>query len=138
MQDNKQNEKMKKILDNLKSKPFNQQKSSFQLLKTIERQRKASALSQIENHDEMYQLIMKQRDVVLKLNQENMNLIQQNVVLETTLKTTDHKHKRIEKINLQLNEQNSSLKQQLLISQMNCAKMVKQVNRLKSKVNLKE
>jgi hypothetical protein len=138
MQDNKQNEKMKKILDNLKSKPFSQQKSSSQLLQTIERQRKAAALSQIENHDEMYQLIMKQRDVVLKLNQENVNLIQQNVVLETTLKTTDHKQKRIEKINLQLNEQNSSLKQQLLISQMNCAKMVKQVNRLKSKVNQKD
>ena len=138
MQDNKQNEKMKKILDNLKSKPFSQQKSSFLLLKTIERQRKASALSQIENHDEMYQLIMKQRDVVLKLNKENVNLIQQNVVLETTLKTADHKQKRIEKINLQLNEQNSSLKQQLLISQMNCAKMVKQVNRLKSKVNLND
>ena len=131
MQDNKQNLKMKKILENLKSKPFKEQKSSAGLLQTIEKQRRAVALDQIENNDEMYQLIMKQRDVVLKLNEENVQLIQQNTILETTV----HKQKRVEKLNTQLNEQNSSLKQQLLISQMNCAKMVNQVNRLKHKLS---
>ena len=138
--------KKKKILENLKSKPFSEQKSSAKLLQTIQRQRETINISNHQQHstsqakssDQMYDLLLKQRKVVLQLDEENVTLIKQNTQLKSILNSTDSKLKSAHKSNIQLQEQNSSLKQQLLISQINCAKMVTEVNRLKRKVNQTE
>ncbi len=128
--------KKNKVLVNLKSKPFSEQKSSAKLLQLIQNQREtiSNASSKPHNHkDQMYDLLIKQRKVVLQLDDENVSLIKQNTSLKTALNTTDSKLKEVHKANAELKEQNASLKQQLLISQVNCAKMVSEVNRLKRK-----
>jgi len=128
--------KKNKVLVNLKSKPFSEQKSSAKLLQLIQNQRETinNASSKPHKHkDQMYDMLLKQRKVVLQLDDENVSLIKQNTSLKTALNTTDSKLKAVHKTNAELKEQNASLKQQLLISQVNCAKMVSEVNRLKRK-----
>ena len=128
--------KKTKIIKNLKSKPFSEQKSSGKLLQIIQNQRESTSNSSeksTKHTDQMYDMLLKQRKVVLQLDEENITLIKQNTSLRTILNTTDSKLKSAQNANFELKEQNASLKQQLLISQMNCAKMVNEVNRLKRK-----
>jgi hypothetical protein len=121
--------KKNKVLKNLKCKPFCEQKSSNKLLTIIQNQRD-SIVSDNDKSTQMYDLLLKQRKVVLQLDEENVSLVKQNTSLKTILNIATAKLESANKVNIELREQNESLKQQLLISQVNCAKMV---NRLKRK-----
>ena len=128
--------KKNKVLKSLKTKPFKDQKSAQKLLQIIQNQREATSNcneKSTQQSDQMYDMIIKQRKVVLQLDEENVLLVKQNTSLKTILNTTNSKFKSAQKANINLKEQNVSLKQQLLISQMNCAKKVSEVNRLKCK-----
>jgi hypothetical protein len=121
--------KKNKVLKNLKCKPFCEQKSSNKLLTIIQNQRD-SIVNDSDESTQMYDLLLKQRKVVLQLDEENVSLVKQNTSLKTILNIATAKLESANKVNIELREQNESLKQQLLISQVNCAKMV---NRLKRK-----
>ena len=121
--------KKNKVLKNLKCKPFCEQKSSNKLLTIIQNQRD-SIVNDSDESTQMYDLLLKQRKVVLQLDEENVSLVKQNTSLKTILNIATSKLESANKVNIELREQNESLKQQLLISQVNCAKMV---NRLKRK-----
>jgi len=123
--------KKNKVLKNLKCKPFCEQKSSNKLLTIIQNQRDSIVNdSDNDKSTQMYDLLLKQRKVVLQLDEENVSLVKQNTSLKTILNIATSKLESANKVNIELREQNESLKQQLLISQVNCAKMV---NRLKRK-----
>lgn len=124
--------KKKAILESLKQKPFSEQKSSSKLLETIQKQK-----SGLKNQEQAYSLLVKQRDVVMRLDHENIQLIDQNKILANNLVANETKLFTSKKVNGELREQNESLKQQLLISQMNCAKMVSELNRIKRKASLR-
>ena len=128
--------KKNKILKSLKTKPFKEQKSAQKLLQIIQNQRETTSNcneKSTQQSDQMYDMLMKQRKVVLQLDEENVSLAKQNTSLKAILNTTDSKLRSAHKANMDLKEQNASLQQQLLISQINCAKMVSEVNRLKRK-----
>lgn len=131
-QTSKKDLKKKAILEGLKQRPFSEQKSSSILLETIQKQK-----SGFKNQEQAYSLLVKQRDVVMRLDHENIQLIDQNKTLTNNLVANETKLFTSQKVNGELREQNESLKQQLLISQMNCAKMVSELNRIKRKASLR-
>ena len=116
--------KKKKILETLKSKPFSQQKSNDKLMQLIQKQRVEHSKKETE---QMYSLLIKHHNVVHQLDVENQVLIEQNQLLAEQIQST-----------CELEEQNASLKQQLLISQMNCAKMVNELKKVKRSIKSKQ
>jgi len=116
-----QEQKKQKILDRLRTGPLSSLKGADKLLEKLKAQRSAKKSAEVS------EILEKQQRLVRQLNEENLILIEKNQELKQKLDNCDWDLLCLAQGNTELQQQNESLKQQLLISQNNCSRSLKEL-----------
>ena len=109
--DSKRDEKRRGILDKLKSKPFATQKGSSLLMEKLKVQRQSLMKTiDVVQEDQVIQLLAKQQNLVIQLNEENTEIIKDNKVLKDRLTASEREVSRLQHVNSELSRENLKLK----------------------------
>lgn len=120
--------KKQQILKKLKESSFSSLKGSAKLMQKIKEQRINKSQ---QPEPEVLSIVQRQQNIVMQLNNENLQLIEENDRYKKFIELCDERMNEITKKNVDITEQNESLKQQLKIAQVNNAKRTRNLSKLR-------
>lgn len=127
--------KKAKLIEALKKDKFQNMKGSNSILDKIKQHREnIQNKNSTKSSNELNNVIQKQHQVVMQLNQENVSLIKSNSQFKQQIISTNSAKEIVESQNIDLVDQNKCLKDQLSVSQKYSLKVLKDLKESRKEI----